>query len=681
MGKSALWQPLKRFRDPTVPKLDNLRRAARAGLRVPPTWWAWAADAPTEAPRSIGEGPLIIRSGSPTEDTRETSNAGQLLSLTVQDGAEFGTALRQVVDVLPKDANGQPRGAVFVQPLVEAIEAGVCFFDGFYYERTAATGGNSELTAGQARGEVTRGTVTRGEPWSEWLTAIHTVFGVEGRLDIEWARDGMGIVLLQVRPALFPIVRNPTLSLANHKEILGDPPSPWTVSVLDSAGRDVLGFFARVDPAVQDWDETYAIVLAERAWMNFSFFFRLMDRWGLPRTFVTQGVGGERGGQADGRLLPRRFLRAIPRLMRLQWLCLRTVAQAGRALNKLDGQLETAQGLTGLFAVNVAGMALAIQTNFALSGVLSGVSRVRRLLRIPGAARLVTQEMMQGYALLSQDPDTRGEELDAWLTRFGHRGPLESDVARPRFAEMRSTLAGDVVQEVPGPKQAGAGRGAVMFRAWFVFDERREWFRDALMRRWQRLRQRILEEAALLVDTDALDAVEDVFWLVKADLTSERPLREAVRAARERTVKAGKLRLPLTGTRQAIEHAMAQVDTAGAAPEERRVFPGIALGPTVVEGVVVKADDLVALLTEQGQSKLGANTILVVPSLEPSWAVVFPRVGGVIAEIGGELSHASILLREARKPTLVNCAGIWDGVETGDRLRLDGARARAEKLN
>ena len=127
------------------------------------------------------------------------------------------------------------------------------------------------------------------------------------RIDLEFARDARGWVLLQVRPALFPVVRNETLSLANHKEILGDPPSPWIVSVLSDAGREVLSFFAAVDPEVGKWDETYAVELAERAWMNFSFFFRLMDHWGLPRAFVTEGVGGE--GGAGG---PPRPLRALP---------------------------------------------------------------------------------------------------------------------------------------------------------------------------------------------------------------------------------------------------------------------------------------------------------------------------------------------------------------------------------
>jgi phosphoenolpyruvate-protein kinase (PTS system EI component) len=60
---------------------------------------------------------------------------------------------------------------------------------------------------------------------------------------------------------------------------------------------------------------------------------------------------------------------------------------------------------------------------------------------------------------------------------------------------------------------------------------------------------------------------------------------------------------------------------------------------------------------------------------------VFPRVGGVVAEIGGELSHASILLREAGRPAVVNCAGIFRAVATGDRLRLDGARGIVEILD
>lgn len=669
-----LWRPLARFSDASVPKLDNLRRAAAAGLRVPETWWLPAAAAGVTAPPPplAGE-PVIVRSGSPTEDTQATSNAGQLLSLAVPDPAAFASSLSRVVAALPRDNRAAPRGAVFVQPLVKAAESGVAFFDGFYWERTTATGGNEGLTSGLDRGEVARGHLARDDPWSRWLTAVHRPFRKEvPRIDVEFARDAQGWILLQVRPALFPVVRNETLSLANHKEILGDCPSPWIVSVLIDAGREVLSFFAAVDPEVGLWDEAYAVELAERAWMNFSFFFRLMDHWGLPRSFVTEGVGGEGGGPADRRLLFRRFVRKSPRLVLLQIRNLIVIARIRREFSRLDARIAAASGLADLHRACAEGLALALRTNFAINSALSGVTRVRRFLGIRGAARVITQEMMEGYGHLAAiaDPAARESALDVWLAHYGHRGPLESDLARPRFAELREVLLKDLASTVsagspPIPSRARP-RPGLFARPWFLLDEIRERFRDELMRCWQRLR------AAILAAAGELDAPEDVFDLRRADLETGTALRDAAAAGRDRIARAAALDLPLTASRNEIETAVLQVERSQAAAEGRRIFPGISLGPAVVEGRAVKADDLVSLLGRPGD--LGPDAILVVPALEPSWAVVFPRVAGVVAEIGGELSHASILLREAGRPAIVNCAGIYRAIAQGDRLRLDGGR-------
>src|SRR5690349_8164095 len=110
------WQELTRFRDPSVPKLNNLRRAAAAGLRVPPTWWVLGrqVDGPSSPPSPLSGYACIVRSGAPTEDTTETSNAGQLLSVAVRDPAEFEIAAARVVAALPKDSAGEPLGAAFV---------------------------------------------------------------------------------------------------------------------------------------------------------------------------------------------------------------------------------------------------------------------------------------------------------------------------------------------------------------------------------------------------------------------------------------------------------------------------------------------------------------------------------------------------------------------------------------
>lgn len=713
------WKPLRRFRDPSVPKLDNLRRAETAGIRVPVTFWIHATEGASAGapPPELAQTPVILRSGSPTEDTHHTSNAGQLLSLPVRDAALFERSLAEVIAALPKDPNGAPLGAVFVQPLIKADEAGVAFFDGFYYERTTAAGSNEQLTSGQARGEVTRGHLARGEAWSAWLASVYEVFGatVSGarsgaeNIDIELARDEAGYVLLQVRPALFPITRNETLSLANHKEILGDPPSPWIASVLGVSGREVLSFFSEVDPAVAAWGDAYAVEIGERAWMNFSFFFRLMDHWGLPRAFVTEGVGGEGGLADDRRVIVRRFLRKAPRLMLLQWRCLRAVMGVRRALAELDERIGAAASLADLFAANVAAMTLAIRTNFAINSVLSGVTRVRRALGVRRAARVVTQEMMEQYSDLAALPaEAREAGLDAWLAAFGHRGPLESDPSRPRFGELREVLLRDrkASAGAAGEKEraeANAGglaapgaRGAQIerharppsriARPLYWMDERREWFRDELMRRWQRLRARLLEEGGRLKAAGAIDAPDDIFLLRGPDLAPGVDLRAAALAGRERIEKARRMTVPLTASREQIERACADIERADAEATGRRVFPGIALVPAVVEGRAVKADDLTSLLMQSGDGAsgeeplLGPGTILVVSALEPSWAVVFPRVLGVVAEIGGELSHASILLREAGRPAVVNCAGIFREVRTGDRLRVDGARAMVEIL-
>ncbi len=686
------WQPLKRFRDPSVPKLDNLRRAAAAGLRVPPTWWAPAAGlantTPPGPPAELGPGPWIIRSGSPTEDTRTTSNAGQLLSLPVREPGAFAAALRRVVEALPVDAQGVRRGAVFLQPLVAAEEAGVAFFDGFYYERAGARGGNEALTSGQERGEVMRGHLERGDPWSEWLASVYAVFGAgaggDPRLDVEYARDAAGYVLLQVRPALFAVARNPTLSLANHKEILGDPPSPWMVAALVEAGRD-LSFPALADPGIRRWDEAYAVEAGERAWLNVSFWYRWMDHFGLPRTMVTEGVGGHAGGPADARLLPRRFLASAPQLVAFQWCCLRSLPGLGRAFRRLDRVIAGSRGLARLHRATVEGLRLALRGNFAINAVLSGAARVRRLLRLPAAGRVVTQEMMEEYGRLSAlPPGERAAGLDRWLRRYGHRGPLESDLVRPRFRELRAVLLHDLmnVGSTAGPVRDRARQGdrlAGLLRPLYWIDERREWFRDAMMRRWARLRARILDEGRRLAAAGEIDAPGDVFWLRPADLEGAAQLRAAAAAGRARVEAVRHVDLPHSAPLDAIRDLLRKAAGPASGPSGHRAFPGIALGPAVVEGRAVKADDLVSLLQRAGGS-LGPDAILVVPTLEPSWAVVFPRVGGVVAELGGELSHASILLRESRRPAVVNCAGIFREVRPGSRLRLDGARGIVELL-
>lgn len=689
------WRPLDSFADRAVPKLANLRRAARAGLSVPPTLWARAADveANPPLPPDGSRAPWIVRSASPTEDGDEGTQAGRFVSreATGPDPEGFRTAVRAVVASLPRDAAGRPLGAVFVQPLLLPERGGVAFFDGFYYELTTAPGGNRALTSGRERGHVVRGTLRRGEPWSRWLERVGRCFARElaggSLLDLELALDGDEPVLLQARPARFAIRRNPVLSLANHREILGEMPSPWVVAALEEAGRDAVRFFAEADPEVGRWDEPYAVALGGRAWLNFSLFHRMMDRWGLPRAFVAEGVGGAGEGPEDERFDLRRMLPAGPRLVGLQLRGLLEIARAPRALAELERRIAAAGGLEPLFDATVFGLVVALRTNFALNGALTGLIRVRRMIGIRGRARVTTERMMEEYeAMRNAEPGSRETSLDAWLSNFGHRGPLESDLARPRFAELRDLLLSDLVRagDPAGTRPAAttAGIGAAPFARGplFALDRRRESFRDDLMRAWQRLRERVLEEAERLVAEGRLARAEDVFLVTREDLRGEWPSTESLARRRATTEALRPIAVPSTAPRSEIEAVLG--GAAGKATPTGSSFRGIGLGGGRFEGRVRRASDLVALLAaeERGDGpRLDGETVLVVPALEPSWAVVFGRVGAVVAEIGGELSHASILLREAGKPAVVNCEGAFGALVDGERVRLDGAEGTVER--
>lgn len=662
------WRPLRSASDELPPKLGNLAVAAQAGLATPPTWWTLARDAGEAGPAPEGlEGAAIVRSASPTEDGAEQSMAGQFHSEAVgdvRDTAELAGAVGRVTGSLPVDGGGVPRGCVFLQPLRRPERGGVAFFDGYYFECTTAPGGNVELTSGAARGEVVRGHLRRDDPWSDWLRAVRAAFPGPAALDVEFVQDGDAFELLQVRPAAFEVRRNRTLSQANHREIHGDRPSPWLVSVVVTAGRDATRFFAEVDPRIADWVEPYAVESLGRAWMNFGFFFRLMDHWGLPRTWVTEGVGGHALGPADARLLPSRMLRSVPTLVRLQLTSLRTVLRSRRGVAAFRREVEAARTVPELFRANVAGMELALRTNFALGGLLSGSTRLRRVLGISGRPRVVTAELMRAYDALRGLPASEREAgLDAWIETYGHRGPLESDPARPRFAELRSVLLDDLARPGAATDDAAPGR-----TSWaFALERRREAFRDDLMRVWRVLRRRLLAAGERHVADGKLDRAEDVFQLRAADLAEpasawrERVARNRESAAAEHAVVA-----PTTADEDTLAD-LSRAKRASDADTPDGELSGIGLGGEPFTGTVRVVHDLTEALSDDD---LGPDTVLVVAALEPSWALLFGRVGAVVSELGGELSHASILLREAGRTAVVDVAGATTRLRDGDRVRV-----------
>src|SRR5262249_18044569 len=154
------------------------------------------------------------------------------------------------------------------------------------------------------------------------------------------------------------------------------------------------------------------------------------------------------------------------------------------------------------------------------------------------------------------------------------------DVARPRFAEMRETLRRDLAALAPPREPAPTVWRRLLQRlSWPLAwpDERREWFRDELMRHLARVRRRLLEEGAKLTAADRLDAAEDVFWRHGDDLRPGGDMREAVAERRRAAEALRDVPLPLTARADEIEAILKGQARFADGHDGRRAFEGIAL--------------------------------------------------------------------------------------------------------
>ncbi|TFG00102.1 MAG: hypothetical protein EU541_03260 [Promethearchaeota archaeon] len=67
-----------------------------------------------------------------------------------------------------------------------------------------------------------------------------------------------------------------------------------------------------------------------------------------------------------------------------------------------------------------------------------------------------------------------------------------------------------------------------------------------------------------------------------------------------------------------------------------------------------------------------SNEILVVPRTDPGWTPVFSRIGGLITETGGVLSHGAVVSREYNIPAVTNIPSATSLLKTGQQVQING---------
>ena len=107
-------------------------------------------------------------------------------------------------------------------------------------------------------------------------------------------------------------------------------------------------------------------------------------------------------------------------------------------------------------------------------------------------------------------------------------------------------------------------------------------------------------------------------------------------------------------------------DWLGSAESDGDVLSGIPGGPGVYEGPVR------VLRTEKDVATIEPGEVLVAAITAPSWAAAFSVAAAVVTDIGGMMSHASIVCREYGIPAVVGTGFATARLRTGQRVRVDG---------
>ena len=78
--------------------------------------------------------------------------------------------------------------------------------------------------------------------------------------------------------------------------------------------------------------------------------------------------------------------------------------------------------------------------------------------------------------------------------------------------------------------------------------------------------------------------------------------------------------------------------------------------------------------------RVRAGEILVVPRTDPGWTPVFRKIGGLITETGGLLSHGAVVSREYGIPAVTNIPNACQIFKTGQTVIIDGSKGTVNVL-
>jgi pyruvate,water dikinase len=298
-----------------------------------------------------------------------------------------------------------------------------------------------------------------------------------------------------------------------------------------------------------------------------------------------------------------------------------------------------------------------------------------------------------------------------FLHQYGMRGPGEIDIGRPRWREQPEPIM-QVLQSYLAIRNPASAPDVVFRRGAAEADRAARELEDAVratpggalkarLVRWavgryralggQReapkffairymgiVRQWLLHCGTQLAATGLLEQPDDIFFFTVPELQEiqvrrgvSQVLRTEVRARRvlyARELRRRQLPRVLLSDGTAFYEGV-RADWKAGAPADPDVLAGDPVSPGVVEGTV-------HVVHSPAGTQLVPGEILVCPGTDPSWTPLFLAAGGLVMEVGGMMTHGSVVAREYGIPAVVGVHEATRRLHDGQRVRVDGMAGR-----
>jgi phosphoenolpyruvate synthase/pyruvate phosphate dikinase len=290
-----------------------------------------------------------------------------------------------------------------------------------------------------------------------------------------------------------------------------------------------------------------------------------------------------------------------------------------------------------------------------------------------------------------------------FLEQYGMRCPGEIDLTRPRWRERPAQLVPAILSHIqsmePGEHRRKFKEGeaaarkaertilsrlekttggivkvkimARLIKVYRGFIGFREYPKYFLITLFGIYKEALMEEAVKLVRAGTLKQAEDVYYLFMEELEAAIRTRQVdyrlIEERKEQYQEYERLTPPRVMTSEG--EVLSGIYENQDAPADALL--GIPVSAGIVEGrarVIVKPEE----------GTLMKGDILVAPFTDPGWTPFFASASGLVTEVGGQMTHGSVIAREYGIPAVVGVQEATKIIQDGQQIRVNGTKGYVE---